>query len=189
MPFGLELRCYRGMRRATSEYCFSPFLTHNGNDADIAFPVLQSLAGHTNPRTTMPASNAQDAHRPLRAEHDLAAILSHVEERVVTHDYTIRYQGKVYQIARRDVRPGLRAGRVRVEQRLDGNVAVRFRQHYLSVTECPSRPPATPPVKPVKSKKARGKAAHRWMEGFNLQKSPPLWAIVKAETSPHPDTG
>ena len=70
-------------------------LTHNGNDADIAFPVLQSLAGHTNPRTTMPASNAQDAHRPLRAEHDLAAILSHVEERVVTHDYTIRYQGKV----------------------------------------------------------------------------------------------
>jgi len=137
----------------------------------------------------MPASNAQDAHRPLRAEHDLAAILSHVEGRVVTHDYTIRYQGKVYQIARRDVRPGLRAGRVRVEQRLDGNVAVRFRQHYLSVTECPSRPPATPPVKPVKSKKARGKAAHRWMEGFNLQKSPPLWAIVKAETSPHPDTG
>jgi len=53
VPFGLELRCYRGMRRATSEYCFSPFLTHNGNDADIAFPVLQSLAGHTNPRTTM----------------------------------------------------------------------------------------------------------------------------------------
>jgi len=142
-----------------------------------------------NERFTVPASNAQDAHRPLRAEHDLAAILSHVEERVVTHDYTMRYQGKVYQIARRDVRPGLRAGRVRVEQRLDGNVAVRFRQHYLSVTECPSPPPATPPVKPVKSKKARGKAAHRWMEGFNLQKSPPLWAIVKAETSPHPDTG
>src|SRR5437667_185008 len=33
------------------------------------------------------------------------------------------------------------------------------------------------------------KAARTWMKGFNLQKSPPLWAILKAETSPHPDTG
>ena len=29
------------------------FLTYNGNDADIAFPVLQSLAGHTKAQTTL----------------------------------------------------------------------------------------------------------------------------------------
>lgn len=145
-----------------------------------------------NERFTVAAASAQDAHRPLRAEHDLAAILSHVEERVVSSDYTIRYQGKVYQIARREVRPGLRAGRVRVEQRLDGRLAVRFRQHYLSVAECQPRPPATPPPPKPASSSRPGAAAprrSRWMQGFNLHKSPPMWAILKGERSAHPDTG
>ena len=136
---------------------------------------------------TAVAANPTDAHRRLSREHDLAAILSHVEERVVTPDYTIRYEGKIYQIGRRDIRAGLRGGRVRVERRLDGSLAVKFREHYVSTAECQPRPKAPPP--PVSSKKPRSKAARTWMKGFNLQKSPPLWAILKAETSPHPDTG
>ena len=142
-----------------------------------------------NNRFTVPATSAQDAHRPLRAEHDLAAILAHVEERVVSSDYTIRYPGKGYQIDRQDLRPGLRAGRVRVEQRLDGSLAVRFRQHYLAVAECAPQVPRTVPPKTVSSARPRSAAPRRWMEGFNLQKSPPLWAILKGERSPHPDTG
>src|SRR5438105_13471070 len=43
---------------------------------------------------TVVAANPTDAHRRLSREQDLPAILSHVEERVVTPDYTIRYQGK-----------------------------------------------------------------------------------------------
>ena len=136
---------------------------------------------------TVVAANQTDAHRRLSREQDLPAILSHVEERVVTPDYTIRYQGKIYQIGRSDIRAGLRGGRVRVEQRLDGSLAVKFREHYVSTAECQPRPKAPPP--PVSSKKPRSKAARTWMKGFNLQKSPPLWAILKAETSPHPDTG
>jgi len=136
---------------------------------------------------TAVAANPTDAHRRLSREHDLAAILSHVEERVVTPDYTIRYRGKIYQIGRRDIRAGLRGGRVRVERRLDGSLAVKFREHYVSTAECQPRPKAPPP--PVSSKKPRSKAARTWMKGFNLQKSPPLWAILKAETSPHPDMG
>ena len=68
-------------------------------------------------------ANAADAHRPLGKEHDLAAILSHVEQRQVTNDYTIRWDAKFYQIDRRDVRPGMRKAWVRVEQRLDGSMA------------------------------------------------------------------
>ena len=37
----------------------------------------------------VPAS-ADDAHRPLEKQHDLAAILSHVESRRVNNDYTIQ---------------------------------------------------------------------------------------------------
>lgn len=142
-----------------------------------------------NERFTVVPASAQNAHRPLRAAHDLAAILSHVEERVVSSDYTLRYQGKVYQIARQEARPGLRAGRVRVEQRLDGSLAVRFRQHYLAVAECEPQPRRALLLKTVSSPRPRPVPPGRWMQGFNLQKGPPLWAILKGEMSPQPDTG
>jgi len=131
------------------------------------------------------AANQTDAHRRLSREQDLPAILSHVEERVVTPDYTIRYQGKIYQIARGDIRAGLRGGRVRVEQRLDGSLAVKFREHYVSTAECQPRPKTPPPPKPVRSKKPRSKAARTWMKDFNLQQSPPLWAILQSERADH----
>jgi len=60
-----------------------------------------------------PAS-ADDAHRPLEKQHDLAAILSHVENRRVNNDYTFSLDAKIYQIARQDVRTGLRGAFVRV---------------------------------------------------------------------------
>ena len=80
------------------------------------------------------------------AQHNLAASLSVVEARVVTNDYTLRYRGKSYQIARADLGGGLRGARVRVEQRLDGTVAVKFRDRYLRVSECPAgqKPKAVP---------------------------------------------
>ena len=61
-----------------------------------------------NQTLTVEPAEAADAHRPLGKEHDLAAILSHVEQRQVTNDYTVRYDGKVYQIDRRDIRVGMR---------------------------------------------------------------------------------
>jgi hypothetical protein len=139
--------------------------------------------------TVVPAGTP-DAHRPLRAEHELAAILSHVEERLVTSDYTIRYQGKIYQMAHGDIRPGLRGGRVRVEQRLDGSLAVKFRQYGLQVTECQPRPKPPPLPKPVISPKPRAKAASHWMKDFHLHQSPPWGAILGPErTDARRDTG
>jgi hypothetical protein len=52
--------------------------------------------------TVAPAS-ADDAHRPLEKQHDLMAILSHVEARQVHNDYTIHFEAKVYQIERKAV--------------------------------------------------------------------------------------
>jgi len=87
----------------------------------------------------VPAS-AEDAHRPLSAEHHLASSLSHVESRQVGNDYTVRFQGQLYRIARTDVRAGMRQAQVRVEKRLDGTVAMRFQQHWLNVELCSERP-------------------------------------------------
>ena len=135
-------------------------------------------------RFTVAPANPTDAHRPLRREHDLAAILSVVEERVVTNDYTLRYQGKSYQIARADLGGGLRGAKVQVEKRLDATVAVRFRGRYLTVSVCV--PPSPPnPVRPRVGTPQKASPSHPrsrgWMEGFSLQPSPPLWKILKHE--------
>ena len=135
--------------------------------------------------TRQPASPT-DAHRPLPAGQDLAAILSHVEERVVANDYTIRYNNKQYQITRTDIRPGLRGATVRVEERCDQTLWVRFRDGYLRVKVCdpqirPQPLPARPREKRI-SKASTDSKPWNWMEGFKLQKSLPVWKVIKQET-------
>src|SRR5580658_2460354 len=125
-----------------------------------------------------PAS-ADDAHRPLEKHHDLAAILSHVESRRVNNDYTILFETKIYQIARKDICAGLRGAVVRVEKRRDGSVAVRFRDRYLSVEQCAQRPVAKA-VKPAKAKpKARPAGPKEWGRNFDLKKAPKLWQAAQ----------
>ncbi|MGH8649394.1 MAG: ISNCY family transposase, partial [Burkholderiales bacterium] len=109
-------------------------------------------------RFTVEPGNATDAHRRLRREHDLAAILSQVESRVVANDYTLRFQGQSYQIARSSIPAGLRGSSVRVEQRLDGTLAVRFRGRYLALSRCQAKaavPPTRPAPTPTKGKTQR----------------------------------
>src|SRR5262249_23400865 len=83
-----------------------------------------------NRRFAKPARQAGDAHRPLGPGHDLAAILSHQEERVVANDYTIRFRNRFYQLLK-PVYPGERGGKVVVEVRLDGPLAIRVGGKYL----------------------------------------------------------
>ncbi|HXX22882.1 MAG TPA: ISNCY family transposase [Terriglobia bacterium] len=135
-----------------------------------------------NQRFTVLPVGSGDAHRPLRAEHELASILSQVEERMVTSDYTFRYQGKMYQIARQDIRPGLRGGRLRVERRLDGSMVVSFHGFPLTVTECPAQAKMPPAVKPLRVPTSQPKPPHNWMKDFHLEKSPPLGVIVGSAT-------
>src|SRR5579872_1325404 len=84
---------------------------------------------------TVQAANADDAHRPMDKSHHLASSLSHVETRQVRNDYTLRWDGKLYQIDRQSITPGLRGAEVRVEQRLDGSLVVRHGERYLPVRE------------------------------------------------------
>jgi len=92
-------------------------------------------------------ANPADAHRTLDKTCNLDSILSCVDTRQVASDYTIRFQGKIYQIARSDVRTGLRGGMVRIEVRLDGTVHARFQEKYLAIQECQPQPKQQPPIR------------------------------------------
>ena len=103
----------------------------------------------------------------------------------MVNDYPIRYAKKIYQIARADLRPGLRGATVRVEEREDRSVWVRFRDPYLTVKGCeplarPQPQPAREPVRKIPRASARP-PSRRWLEGFSLNNSLPRWKILKHE--------
>jgi transposase len=93
-----------------------------------------------NRRFTCRPTSTNDAHRPLGPRHNLAAILSIQSHRTVANDYTVRFHNHVYQL-HKPVWPGLRRGRVIMEERLDGSLAIRFRERYLAFSDLGALPP------------------------------------------------
>src|ERR1700692_900684 len=134
-----------------------------------AYLETEFIVWWNNTIAVVPASS-DDAHRPLGKEHSLAASLSYVENRQVSNDYTIQVNRQPWPIARGGIRAGLRGANVRVEVRLDGSMAVRFRQSYLVVNQCQPRPQVQiPRVTADRARKsAAPRAKSRWMENFHL---------------------
>jgi hypothetical protein len=136
-----------------------------------------------NQRFTVKSSGEVDAHRPLGKEHRLASSLSHVETRVIGHDYTLRYGGQLYQVAREHIQPRLRGQSVRVERHLDGRLLVSAAEGELRVHRCERpEPTAAPPparTRPVSSPPTGGR--RRWMYGFRLDQPAPGETPANAE--------
>jgi hypothetical protein len=132
---------------------------------------------------TVAPANADDAHRRLEKQHDLAAILSHVESRQVKNDYTIQFEGKTYGIERADISVGLRGAAVRVEKRRDGTVAIRFGDQYLRYQLCERSRPAggQSELAPASEEKKAGKAGKksRWMDEFFKKPGPSLRKAIE----------
>jgi len=61
-----------------------------------------------NERFARPLQGVVDLHRALTPQTDLASALSHVEQRVVSNDYTFSFASRRYQIARQEVKAGMR---------------------------------------------------------------------------------
>jgi hypothetical protein len=132
---------------------------------------------------TVEPAHADDAHRSLDNSHNLAASLSHVETRHVRSDYTFRWEGTLYRIERQAVVSGMRGGAVRIEQRLDGSMAVRYGEKYLPVSECAiaERPAAKPAaVNRAKSRTvSEAERTSKWRKNFELKKAPKMWQAAK----------
>jgi transposase len=132
-----------------------------------------------NARFARPVADFPNQHRPLTEPLELAAILCHVEQRVIGNDYTFSFAGRRYQIARSEARAGMRHQRLRLELHLDGDLKARYQGRYLQIAECgePLVAAAAAPHKPVrKDHNAGGKSS--WMRGFFDRPSPPLWKLI-----------
>jgi hypothetical protein len=124
-------------------------------------------------------ANPDDAHRPLEKQHDLAAILSHVDQRRVNANYTFPLDAKTYRILRQDICTGLRGSYLRVEQRRDGSVAACFNRRYLRIEKCEQQPKVAPQPAP---KQVPRKPAQRstWNQNFDLKNGPKVWLAAQA---------
>jgi transposase len=123
-----------------------------------------------------PVADFPNQHRALTPQLDLAAILSHVEPRVIANDYTFSFAGRRFQIAREEVQAGMRRQPLQVEVRLDGELYARYQGRYLSISRCGPSEPVQPPAlrkPPRHDHNAGGKSS--WMDGFFDRPAPPLW--------------
>ena len=128
---------------------------------------------------TVEPDNGDDAHRRLEKSHNLAASLSHVETRQVRPDYTLRWDGGLFQIERQAIVSGLRGADVRVEKRLDGSLAMRHGERYLKVKPCAvPKKPAAPPVKQANPRRV-SKRGSDWGKNFDLKKGPKIWQAAQ----------
>jgi len=120
-----------------------------------------------------------DQHRPLSQTLDLAAILCHAEDRVITNDYTFSFAGRRFQIGREQVQAGMRRQRLRVELRLDGELKACYQGNYLAIEQCGPRvevPSLVARKAPRRDHNAGGKSD--WMQGFFDRPTPPLWRLI-----------
>jgi len=83
-----------------------------------------------NRRFTVKPVSGNNAHRPSHPSMNLKAILSIQDSRTVTNDYTIRLHNVLYQLLP-PAWPGLRGGKVIIENRLDRSLHIRFGKRYL----------------------------------------------------------
>jgi transposase len=134
-----------------------------------------------NARFAQPPACEVDGHRPIRVGTDLASHLSIVEKRQVANDYTVRWEGRRWQIPRAAVRPGLRRSTIRVEQRLDGSMMARVGEGMVRLERCEARLPEIQIKEEEVAKRyipAPGES--RWMDRFRV-KGNPAWKAWREE--------
>jgi hypothetical protein len=99
---------------------------------------------------------------------------------MVSNDYTFSFAGRRYQIARQQVKAGMRGKSLRIELHLSGTLRARFEGEYVDVGECGVKAPvvAKPAGKECRKDHNRGGKSD-WMEGFFDQPGPALWQAVQ----------
>lgn len=107
--------------------------------------LLEEFLPEWEKRFTVKAAREMDAHRSLEG-YDLKAILAVQETRTVANDYTVKHGGKRYQIERPEITVGLRSSKVLIEERLEGQLKMRWRGRYLRFREIQGQEDAARPT-------------------------------------------
>lgn len=140
---------------------------------------------------------AGDAHRALLPGTNLDSVLSIRESRTMNPDYTVRWNGASYRIQREQITRGMRRARVQLERRLDGSRWLHWRNRFLALECCGTKPELMverrirPRAMPERSagEKARARqrlldARRRLSEAHAQLPNRPIWQAIKGSSLP-----
>jgi hypothetical protein len=163
-------------------------------DLDTANQYLEQVyLPFWNRRFRRPPRLAGDAHRPVPRETNLDSVLSIRRSRTLDQDHTIRWEGVIYRLDRKQIASGMRGARVQVEQRLGGNLWLHWRTQNLPLERCEAkaRQPGESPVRitraaPVRSAAEKGRAKQRLLdarrrlsEAYTHLPNRPIWQAMR----------
>jgi hypothetical protein len=125
---------------------------------------LQHYLPQYNRRFRRPAAARADLHRPAPSGRELDRLLCLKAERTVKNDFTIAYNGTLYQLEQ-----ATRAKTVTVEERLDGTLHLTYRGRDLRYRAIAVRPtkeaPEPPRVLPARTPRIPP-GDHPWRQSF-----------------------
>ena len=96
---------------------------------------LDEFLAPYNERFAVAPAGPGDLHRKIPSRLDLNQILCVKADRALRNDFTVAYQGKLYQIE-----DHIRASKVKVHERLDGSIAMMYKHRPLRFKEIARRP-------------------------------------------------
>lgn len=109
---------------------------------EAANQFLETYLPTYNQRFAVPPAQPADLHRPRPSAQELARLLCLKTPRVLRRDWTVAYNGQLYQ-----VQANVRATQVQVEERVDGTLRITHHGQalaYEAITTRPARVPACP---------------------------------------------
>ena len=109
-----------------------------------ANPFLESYLSIYNERFRVVPAGEADLHRAVPNGVRLERVLCMKTERFLRNDFTVAYNGKLYQVEERT-----RAKRVVVEERLDGSMAIMHKDRSFRFREITKRPERQEKPKPL----------------------------------------
>jgi hypothetical protein len=163
------------------------------NNLDTANAYLQQVyIPLWNRRFQRQPQMAGDAHRALLPGTNLDSVLSIRENRTVTPDYTVRWDGAIYRVHREHIARGMRGARVQLERRLDGSRWMHWRNRMVALERCETRPQliverrVKPRATPQRSAEEKARARQRLLdarrrlsEAYAQVPNRPIWQAVK----------
>lgn len=121
--------------RLVKEFRLEDVSTIDGANRLLASGFIESL----NARFAKAPADPLDWHRRVGRDTYLEAIFSFEDTRVVACDFTIRYQGRRFQITKQNPLPRPK-DKITVQRRLDGAVHLICQGRYLEFVELSIRP-------------------------------------------------
>lgn len=103
----------------------------------------KTLLAAFNHAFTKPPASPNDAHRALGKAFNLASILSCRTRRTIANDYTFRHRHRLYQVPKPAL-PGMRGGKITIEERLDGARLFFFGKQPVACTPIAPEPASNP---------------------------------------------